>query len=141
MKNKKGWIKIVEAFMAIALLLGFLMVMLVQINKNNQNNSLIEENNLKILRGIETNQTLRNAVLSSVIPSNSTGTGFSPELNSFLSDNTLLGQNCVLYICEVDNECNLETEINEEIFSSEVLIFSNPTKYSPRKLKVFCYNA
>jgi len=141
--NKKGWIKIIEAFMAIVLLLGFLMVLLVQINKNNQNNSLVEDNNLKILKGIETNQSLKSSALSTSIPSNSNETsGFPDDLKNYLGNSTFSGQNCLLYICEVEGECNLNNEIKEkEVYSSEVLIFSNLTYYSPRKLKVFCYDA
>jgi len=140
-KNKKGWIKIVEVFMAIALLLGFLMVIIWAMDRSEKNMFLTEENNIKILKGIEIEPSLRNSVLSLEIPSYSDGENFPTELEEYLSNNTLLGQECLLYVCEATGECNMEVDLNKEIYSSEILIFSNLTSYFPRKLKVFCYNA
>lgn len=137
--NKKGWIKIVEAFMAIVLLMGFLFVMLGQINKNNDKTYLTEENNIKILNGIETNQSLRNLVLSADVPSYSNKT-FPSDLENYLGNSTLPGQYCFLYICGAESECNFKENINSNVFSSEILITSNATVYNPRKLKVFCYD-
>jgi len=140
-KNKKGWIKIVEVFMAIALLLGFLMVIIWAMDRSEKNMFLTEENNIKILKGIEIEPSLRNSVLSLEIPSYSDEENFPTELEEYLSNNTFLGQECLLYVCEATGECNMEVDLNKEIYSSEILIFSNLTSYSPRKLKVFCYNA
>ncbi len=137
--NKKGWIKIVEAFMAIVLLLGFLLIMIAQVNKSSVDTSLTEKNNVKILNGIETNQTLRNSVLSSSVPAYSNET-FPTDLETYLGNNTLSGQYCFLYICGAESECNFKENVNTDVYSSEILITSNLTLYSPRKLKVFCYD-
>lgn len=138
--NKKGWIRIVEAFMAIVILLGFLLLMLGQMNKSNNSNSAIEENNAKILSGIESNLTLRNEVLSSSVPINSSSPGFSPILLNYLNNNTLPVESCLMNICPPESECQLSSEPNSNIYSSEVLVSANATLYSPRKVKVFCYN-
>jgi len=140
-KQKKGWIRIVEAFMAIVLLLGFVFVILIQVNPFSKGTSLLKTNNIKILKVIETNFSLRNLVLASSPPINSNETNFPSELNESLIKNTLSGETCFLYICSVESECNLNEDIQKEVYSSEILIFSNETLYSPRKLKVFCYDA
>lgn len=139
-KNKKGWIRVLEAFIAIVMLLGFVLIMLGQITSNAKKNSLTQENNIKILRGIETNLTLRNAVLISDVPKNSNETGFPTELKNYVGNNLLSGEECRLYICSPESNCEM-LSLNKEVYSSQILIFSNSTYYSPRKLKIFCYDA
>jgi len=112
-KQKKGWIRIVEAFMAIVLLLGFVFVILIQLNPSSKGTSLLEKNNIKILKVIETNSSLRNLVLASNPPANSTEANFSSELNESLTKNTLSGETCFLYICSVEDECNFGEDVQK----------------------------
>src|SRR3989344_8121530 len=66
-KNKRGWIKIAEAFVAILLLAG---IVLFVINKGSNENTGIEvsaavqDTEISILRSIELNNTLRAEVLA-----------------------------------------------------------------------------
>lgn len=138
-ENKKGWIKVLEAFMAIVMLLGFVLLMLGQMNSNTNKTSLTEKNNIKILRGVETNLTLRNAVLLSEVPKTSNETGFPTELKNYVGKNSLSGEECLLSVCAPESNCEM-SDITKQVYSSEILIFSNSTYYSPRKLKIFCYD-
>ncbi len=139
MKNRKGWIRIVESFMAIVILLGFVMVLLNQMNNFNEGKSLIEKNNLKILRNIETNLSLRNEALSLSLPSYFNNSGSSTNFEKYLSDKVLVGESCFLYFCDLISSCNLKTEVLKEVYSSEIFLYSDSSVYSPRKVKIFCY--
>ena len=65
MKNKRGWIKIVEAFIAILLLTG---IVLFVINRQSddvqQVYSLIQDAQTSILRNAQLNNTVRTEILS-----------------------------------------------------------------------------
>ncbi|MDP3966613.1 MAG: hypothetical protein Q8Q04_03715 [archaeon] len=137
--NKKGWIKIVEAFLAVVFLLGILMIILTQYHYSDEEKSLLEENNYEILVGIETNISLRNSAFTASLPSYSNESGFPLNLKTYLDKNMLKNEFCFLYICSLDDVCLLKEEINKDVYSSEILLFSSTSSYSPRKLKVFCY--
>ena len=137
--NKKGWIKVVEAFMAIIFLLGFVMIVLMVYNNSERDRNSLQKNNLVILNGIETQDSLRNEVFSAPFPSYSNNSGFSPILKNYLGNNSLQGENCSLYICSLEDICNFNENIVGNVYSSEVLFFANSSSYSPRKLKIFCY--
>jgi len=135
-KNKKGWVKIIEAFVAILILLGFLMVIISQHRYSNEEKIFMKKNNAEILKGIETNSTLRNAILSESLPSNSSQPSFPENVKEYLLAKTLPGEICSLYICELGETCLMQ-DVGKETYSNEVLLFAGST-YSPRKLKLFC---
>ncbi|MCR4327802.1 MAG: hypothetical protein NUV46_04450 [Nanoarchaeota archaeon] len=135
--NKKGWIKIVEAFLAIVILLGFLMVIITQYKYSNEERILIRENNAAILKNIEKDILLRDLVLSVALPSNSNEPGFPEELKTSLDERMFPGEVCVLNICEIESDCSI-LDIEKEVYSSEIFIFSGTSEYLPRKLKVSC---
>ncbi len=137
--NKKGWIKVVEAFMAIVFLLGFVMIVLMVYNSSEKDANSLQKNNLVILNAIETQNNLRSEVFSASLPSYSNDSGFSPVLKSYLVNNSLYGENCSLYICSQTDICNFNENVAGNVYSSEVLLFANSSSYSPRKLKIFCY--
>ncbi len=139
MKTKKGWIRIVEAFMAIVILLAFVMVLLSQMRDLEGEKSLVEKNNFKILKGIEINLSLRNEALSLSLPAYFNDSGPSSNFKKYLSNRTLIGENCFLYFCALNDSCKLQTEVLKEVYSSEIFLYANSTFYSPRKIKVFCY--
>jgi len=138
--RKKGWIQIVEAFMAISILLGFLMTILSYVDYERKDSALVSKRNFEILRGIETNSSLRHEVFLSDFPSNSVEEDFSPVLKSYLNGEVPVGEVCILYVCELESVCLFEGEVAEEIYSSEILFFAESNSYFPRKLKLFCYD-
>jgi hypothetical protein len=139
MVSKKGWIKIIEAFMALTFLLGFLIVVVGNHNASERNSEGIERNIADVLYGIETNSTLRNLILVAPLPYYSNESGFPSVLKNYLNSNSLPGYTCSLGICSVNYSCLLDKGVESDVYSSEILIFSNLTYYSPRKLKMSCY--
>jgi len=137
-KNKRAWIKIVEAFMAIALILGFLILLLNLKWSQSEDYSLLEKNNLEILRGIQGNSSLRANVFSSDVGLNSSSETFPESLRSYLDSNIIPGEACYLYICDLDSGCPVEVLPEKSVYASEVLLFATSSVYSPRKLKISC---
>ena len=136
--NRKGWIQIVESFLAISIFLGFLMVILGYVDFEGKDVSAIQENNFKILTGIEKNASLRQEVFLSEY-SNSGEESFSEELKNYLENSESFGRSCLLYICDTENVCLFE-DAEREVYSSEIFVFADENSYLPRKLKLFCYD-
>lgn len=145
-KNKRGWLKIVEAFMAIMLVAAVLLTALndragamSEDEKEELYNEYYEEQIL-ILKKIQLNDTLRNNVLGisdSDIPVN--WSNMPEAVKTKISNEKPLYLNCSAKICSLNGECRMDEEIDEGVFVERLGIFSNSTHYNPRKLKLFCW--
>ena len=144
--NKKGWIRIVEASIAILFIAG---VVLVVINNNeldvNDDVSLkILDAEISVLREIQLNSSLRAAVLSvsiSLLPVESGEPGFPEKVREKIDSKTPSYLICVSKICSIIDECVLTAENSGSVYAESVLITTNPesSSYDPRKLKIFCW--
>lgn len=138
-KNKKGWIKIVEAFVAILLFVGILLVIISsrQTNLNAGVDLYAQEGD--ILKGFQINDSLRAKILEVTLPINSTDDNFPTELINHVNESFVLGEECFVNICVTNTDCNLELEIDADIYVREILILGDKEKYAPRIVKLFCY--
>lgn len=138
-RNKKGWIKIVEAFIAIGLFAGLLFLVIENDPVREYEREFIEMKQNEILNGIQINNSLRNEVLSiSNFDLSSNDSAFSNPLTNYLSDNLFSDLNCYLKVCSTDMSCLLAESSNEEIYAKDVIITSTLDEYSPQRLKMFC---
>jgi len=140
-KSKRGWIRLVEVFIAILLITG---VLLVVANRNNSysKNDLyaeISKKELAILRDIELNDALRTEILSVTPPVE--WDNFGPELQNvknriiYLSPLTL---ECKAKICLIEESCIMDDSYGKNVYAESVFISANLSTYSPRQLKLFC---
>ena len=142
MINKKGWIRIVEASIAVLFIAG---VVLVVINNNelgNNDSSLkILDVEISILREIQLNSSLRAEILSSSFPIESGEPGFPEDIENKIDSKTPGYLICVSKICSIIDECVLTAENSGSVYAESVLITTNPesSSYDPRKLKIFCW--
>jgi hypothetical protein len=155
--NKRGWIKIVEAFISILLILA---VVLIVINKgyiggNNKLSEEIYQTELSILRSIQLDDTLRRDILisnksgypaSSESPLPIVWEEFDDSEQRTLKElkNKILRQipdylDCIAKICDLNNACVLEEEMDYEIYAQKTIIAANYEVFSPRQLKLFCW--
>jgi hypothetical protein len=138
-KNKKGWIRIVEAFTMILILTGVFLIIL------NKNPSIdfsqeIYEKEKEILMDIQLNNSLRESVLSPDIENLPIElSGFSADLKNKIDDKTPNDLECGAKICILDDECILSNSVEKDTYTQEVIITSTLSTYSPRKLKLFCW--
>ena len=141
--GKRGWIKIVEAFVAVLLITGILLLIISQSNvSENRFDSDIYNKELNILRKVQLNDTLRNSVLGASVPVASIDVEFPLDVSTRIYDDTPSYLECISKICTLENSCTLEgaeIEIKKDIYTRSVSVFSNSTTYSPRQLKLFCW--
>lgn len=156
MKNKRGWMKIVEAFVSILLVVG---VLLIVINKGYIGRDIsteIYDAELSILRGVQVDEILRNNILISnrsgynhlsnesalPIPWNEFDDneerilqGVKDKISEQVPDYLA----CIARICELNDECILGTQTEGEIYTQHITIVANYQVFSPRQLKLFCW--
>lgn len=135
-KNRKGWIKIVEAFISILLISIVLLVVLgkTQIEKVDISSNIADAE-VSILRGIQVDNKLRNEILS--IPESS----LPVEWNGFPEEKVPGNLDCTAKVCKTRGSCVLEEYPDKEIYSESVIITTNlntPGEFDPRVLKLFC---
>lgn len=147
--NKQGWIRIVEAFIAVLLVTG---VLLIFINKGylGQGKSDYSEKiynaQISVLREIQLDSTLRTKILEyGSIPVSSSEPGFPPEVLNKINEriNEYQYLDCTASICELDKICPQLYTTNKEknIYAQAVAISAEPNieTFSPRQLKLFCW--
>lgn len=142
-KGKRGWIRIVEASIAVLFIAG---VVLVVINNNElgkDNFSLkILNAEISVLREIQLNSSLRGEVLSvASLPIESGEASFPQEIKDKIDSKTPGNLECVSKICSISDECTLISENSKSVYAESVLITTNPesSSYSPKVLKIFCW--
>ena len=141
-KNKRGWIRIVEAMVAILLISGFLILIL-----DNQDNGqkdiskkvyLVEN---AILREVQLNQTYREYILG-IEETSVEFNAFDTNLKTHIESRIPNYLNCTGKICDFDLDpvCNIDS-LEENIYVQSVMIATDGTTYEPKLLKIFCWTA
>ena len=132
-KNKKAWLKIVEAFLAVMILLSAVLILSSrQIDVEDSSDQIIETQN-KILSIISKNNTLRANVISG-IPADKIKVDNAIEsmLSPSLDFNTS--------ICDISVVCNsVDLPTDREVYAREVIITSTLDKYKLKKLRLFVW--
>ena len=138
-KDKKGWIKVIEAFIAIALFTGMLFLLLQGDPLRQEKKDFIELKQREILSAIQINDTLRNDILNfSDFELDSNDTEFPESLRNFIDENMYSNIKCYLKICLIDSSCEIMSDASLEVYAKDILITSTLTTYTPRRLKMFC---
>ncbi|MCX6748201.1 MAG: hypothetical protein NT076_01205 [Candidatus Pacearchaeota archaeon] len=126
MRNKKAWLRIVEAFVAVALIASVLVVLYVR-NQPSRSSDVckLEET---ILEEIASDAILRSSILSIN----------NMEIGDFVNSRTPDGFNSTTRICNVTDICGLQF-YKQNICARERVISSNLTAYQPVKIKIFMW--
>lgn len=142
-KNKKGWMRLVEAFVAIVLLTSVLLV-ITSANSSPRLNFQEEIYQMQgaVLRDIQLNESLRAEILNVQIDAMPLEwedfESEAPKVREriiFLSPKDL---ECSAQICIINEPCVLSDADDKEVYAKSVVISANATRYSPRQLKMFC---
>ena len=139
LKNKSGLIRIIEAFAMILIITGILLTVLNKgyISKSD-NSEKIYEIEQAILREIQLNNSLRNDILAlEDLPIE--WENFPPNVKNEIISEAPINFECEAKICNLNDLCSLNKEIEKEIYVQKTIITANLEKYSPRKLKIFCW--
>jgi len=143
-RNKRGWIRIVEAFIAILLVAGVILIVINQGNTKKEDiSSRVYNAQLSILREIQLNSTARGEILNvsdSVLPLDwANFDSYVPTSKAKIEERTPSYLDCVGRICSVDDLCVLLNIQVRDIYAEYVVIGSNLETYNPRILKIFCW--
>ena len=130
-KGKKGWVKILEAFISVVLIIGVALIIINQKDFNvNGSSQKIYDIETSILREIQLNNSLRSDVLNGLV---------SPGINSTLNLKKPTYLDCQTKICGIGIICDLSINVEKNIYVRSVIISSNTTEYNPKQLKLFCW--
>jgi len=143
-KNKHGWIEIVEAFVAILLIAG---VLLITINKGyfGEEDISISVYNIEIsiIREIQTNDTMREEILNtpeSSLPAEWQETEFPASIKEKIVTRTPSYLECIGKICTIDDVCGMAEKKEQDVYAQSSIV--SPTIGQPevyRKLNLFCW--
>lgn len=145
-KNKKAWIKIVEAFVAILLVMGVLLIIIDRGGFERKGIPEIYKKELSILREVQLNDTLRNEILrleESVFPVewkdfNSNGL---EDIRNKIIEKKPDGLDCEAKVCILEDDCILNKDFEKDVYVQSVAIVANLEVYHPRQLKLFCWES
>lgn len=150
-RNRKGWLRIVEAFTTVLLVS---MVLLLILNRSSfteaEKTEQILDREYAILREIQLNNILRDFMLNVNLdppPKEilwaefATDVGLN-EVRLKIEQRTPAQLNCSAKLCTIDSTCSFEFEedFDKSIYSRSSLITANITEYKPRVLKLFCWD-
>ena len=129
-KDIKAWLRIVEAFIAVLIVIGVVLVVLTKQGPGVNISESVYEKQRNILNIISKNNGLRAYVLA----------GNNAEINNVIDDMVPASWNYATEICELDSICNSASTPNDkEVYTTEVVITSTLTQYSPKKLRFFVW--
>ncbi len=131
-KNKRGWIRVLEVFFSILLLVAIMMIILnSQVVQRTKKGEEIYKEQALVLKIIQLNDSLRGDVLNDDV---------SAEINNTIGNTMPNYLECNATICELNEECTLNSlPEDKEIYVKSVAIFANNTDYAPKELKLFCW--
>ena len=142
-KNRRGWIRLVEVFVSIMLLVGIMLV--ISTNNSSGKSGLQEEITSKevaILRDIELNNTLRTDVLNVAQASLPLEwEDFQSQIPDVSNRITFLAPKnleCAAKICILSDACTINWNAPGDVYVKSVVIAADLDNYSPRQLKLFC---
>ena len=131
-KDRKAWVRIVEAFLAILIISTALFVLIAKSPAVADIDEEIYEKQRQILNVISKNDALRNDIVN----------GDNAEVNNTISEMISSSWNFETNICDINSVCpkpESGLELDKQVYSTEVVISSTLTDYIPKKLRFFVW--
>ena|SRR3989338_5328798 len=128
MKNKKAWLRIFEAFIAILLVLGVLIVMVTR-SYNYDEEENVQETQRFILEQVSADDELRKDILQED----------NARVNQTIATLIPPHWNFETKICNLSVICGMSNYTEKNVYADEILIAANLTRYNPKKLRFFVW--
>jgi len=142
MKNKRGWIKVVEAVVAIVLLSAVVLIVIGDLNTGESDFSTrIHDLEVSILREIQLDYTLREWTVNTTEEVEGDDAGFPISIKAKITSETPSDLTCEAKICVPGSSCLLASPPDGNVYSEGVIITSTINVYNPRVLKIFCWES
>lgn len=138
-ERKNGWVRIVEAFVAILIITGIVLMTLDKdyIKKEDPSPKIYAVEN-SILENIQNNQTLRDKVVN-MTPLPVEWVNISQGIKDKIQGTIPSYLDCKAKICALSDVCLLNETLEKDVFARGVVISGNLTFYAPKQLKIFCW--
>jgi len=128
--NRKAWLRILEAFLAVAIILSAVLIIMVKQKPKADISEDVYEKQRQVLDVISKNNNLRNNILMQ------DNTGVNNLIFNIIPRNWNYSTN----ICNISLICPNPKQVYEtEVYTTEIIITSNLTKYAPKKLRFFVW--
>jgi len=127
--NKKAWLRIVEAFLAILIVVSAVLIVM---SKNQTRMDLSGDVNYKqrqILDIIAKNDSLRESILQNE----------TTDLNNQILLMVPRNWNFTTKVCGIKEICTTDIPLDREVYVSQIIITSSINKYDPKKIKFFTW--
>lgn len=143
-KNRRGWVRIVEAFVSILLIISVFLIILGGWDiGETDTSSVIYETEIAVLREIQLDKSLREEILDlETLPVNWDDVDFPLGVREKIEERKPDYLKCEAKICGLGSSCELENYEEKDVYVQSVLITVSPTQvsvFSPRQLKLFCW--
>lgn len=130
MNNKRGWLRIFEAVIAIMIVLGVLLLFYRNANTGNDFSTYISDLQVRILTDISSREDLRGFVLQ----------GNESEISKFVLTNFPQNLNFSVKICDLSAlACSSNIAIEKDLYVQERIISSNLNYYDPKIVRLFVW--
>lgn len=131
--NKRAWLKIIEAVIAILIVIGAVIYIISANAPNRDIGTNVYEKEKFILNTLNKDNNQRTKIIT-------TNTGSNNDVNDFIKNLIPLTWNFETNICEIGEICeSTMAPKDKEIYVSEVVITSDLTEYKPKKLRLFIW--
>jgi len=140
--QKKGWIRIFEAVLAIFLIVIAVLVLLTNSALKREDFSQeIYNAEIFILRDIQLNNSLREEIIDSglALPIEWDSANFPSQTKARIIEKTPSYLECKAKICDTNDLCLLTDAEGKSIYAENVIITATNTEYNPTQLKLFCW--
>jgi len=129
-KDRKAWLRIVEAFLAVLIVISAVLVILARQPPEKEISEDIYEIQRQILEVVSKNDSLRADIIIKEYA----------KINNTIQNLISSSWDFAINICELNATCpNPGDYENKEIYATEVIVTSNLTAYSPKKLRFFVW--
>jgi hypothetical protein len=134
-KNKRGWIRITEAVVAILIMASVLIVMYTNDTPSLSYSDYVFNLQTRILMDVADRADLRNATLYSNEPD------LHPKLKEYFDSSIPSNFNYTVVVCSLSaSVCSADlTSVEKEIFVEDRIISSNLEKYDPKMLRLYIW--
>ena len=132
--NNKGWVRIIEVFLAIMIIIGAILIIASKIGPKTDISDSVYQTQREILDLMSKNSTLRTEIIETSQRKN------NPIVQNFIYDLAPIGWEYSTNICSLNEVCPNPKDIySADVYSTEVIITSNLTDYSPKKVRFFAW--
>lgn len=130
-KGKRGWIRIMEAVLAIILVTSILLVIYSKQQQATDLSDYIYRIQAQVLSDISFDKDLRNAVFENN----------APVIEAYASSKIPSNFNFEIKICNLDSTdlCRMTEYTEKDVYANDAILSTNLFTFSPKKVRLFIW--